>query len=115
MLGGLAAGSVASLLGGMGVVSLSHPPVVFAAEEGVAEASAAATAAAAATSSQAEGAILITGANSGVGFAAAKQLAAQGKRIVLACRSEVGTPCPCTEQPNEAVAIRRPSNRGVAN
>jgi hypothetical protein len=25
-----------------------------------------------------------------VGFAAAKQLAAQGKRVVLACRSEVG-------------------------
>lgn len=36
----------------------------------------------------AEGAILITGANSGVGFSAAKQLAAQGKRVVLACRTE---------------------------
>jgi hypothetical protein len=68
VLGGLAAGSLASLLGGMGAVSLSHPPVVFAAEEeGLAAAADAAVAASAAASSQAEGAILVTGANSGVG------------------------------------------------
>jgi len=36
----------------------------------------------------AKGAILVTGANSGVGLSAAKQLAAKGERVVLACRTE---------------------------
>ena len=31
--------------------------------------------------------VLITGANSGVGYTAAKQIAAQGKTVVMACRS----------------------------
>ena len=31
--------------------------------------------------------VLITGANSGVGYTAAKQIAAQGKTVVIACRS----------------------------
>ena len=53
------------------------------------DASSAAVAASSASVSASEpGAILITGANSGVGFAAAKQLAAAGKRVVLACRTE---------------------------
>ena len=31
--------------------------------------------------------VLITGANSGIGYTAAKQIAAQGKTVVMACRS----------------------------
>jgi hypothetical protein len=82
MLGGVAAGSAASLLWGVGGPNaIAFPPIVFAAEE---EAAAAAVAAVAGE----EGAILITGANSGVGFSAAKLLAAKGKRVVLACRTE---------------------------
>ena len=41
----------------------------------------------AASSAPARGAILITGANSGVGLSAAKQLAARGETVVLACRT----------------------------
>jgi len=77
VLGAVAAGSVASLLwSGCGPSGILYPPVVFAAEED------------AFAPAAVEGAILITGANSGVGFSAAKLLAAQGKRVVLACRSE---------------------------
>eukprot|EP00227_Mantoniella_beaufortii_P018414 CAMPEP_0197579318 /NCGR_PEP_ID=MMETSP1326-20131121/3342_1 /TAXON_ID=1155430 /ORGANISM="Genus nov. species nov., Strain RCC2288" /LENGTH=463 /DNA_ID=CAMNT_0043142743 /DNA_START=113 /DNA_END=1507 /DNA_ORIENTATION=+ len=85
VLGGVAAGSVASLLWGVGgPKGLAYPPIVFAAEEEAASASSVAAVAVV----ESEGAILITGANSGVGFSAAKQLAAQGKRVVLACRTE---------------------------
>ena len=59
------------------------PITAWAEEEG-----AVAAAADAAAAAQQEGAILVTGANSGVGFSAAKLMAAQGKRIVLACRTE---------------------------
>jgi hypothetical protein len=69
----------------------SNPIVVFAAAEdaaGVARAASSEAVAVADAAAAAEGAVLITGANSGVGFSAAKQLAAQGKRVVLACRTE---------------------------
>ena len=76
-------GAVAASIAGIGL-GPGAPPNTFAA---VAVNAAEASDTTVAVTEQ-EGAILITGANSGVGFSAAKQIAAQGKRVVLACRTE---------------------------
>ena len=81
------AGGMGMGVGGVLGMGSPSPSIAFAAaEDDAAVSSAAATAATAAE--RVEGAVLITGANSGVGFSAAKQIAAQGKRVVLACRTE---------------------------
>jgi len=83
-------GAVAASIAGMGMGTWSPLVVFAAAEDAAAEAEVAASTSSylAAAAVRREGAVLITGANSGVGFSAAKLIAAQGKRVVLACRTE---------------------------